>query len=52
VSGEDVQALREAGCDDDAIHDAAQVIGFFAYYNRLADGLGVDPEPEWAEGGG
>lgn len=47
VTRDDVQALRDAGCDDAAIHDAAQVIGFFAYYNRLADGLGVDPEPEW-----
>jgi hypothetical protein len=21
------------------------ITGFFAYYNRLADGLGIDPEP-------
>ena len=43
----DIDRLRAAGCSDSAISDAAQVIGFFAYYNRLADGLGVDPEPEW-----
>lgn len=47
VTRDDVEALRDAGCDDAAIHDAAQVVGFFAYYNRVADGLGVDPEPEW-----
>ena len=39
--------LREAGCTDGAIHDLTQVVGFFAYYNRLADGLGIDPEPDW-----
>lgn len=52
VTRDDVEALRRAGCDDAAIHDAAQVVGFFAYYNRLADGLGVDPEPEWNGGDG
>lgn len=39
-----VARLRAAGFDDRAIHDAAQVIGYFNYINRLADGLGVDPE--------
>jgi hypothetical protein len=42
----DVDALRKAGWDDQAIHDAAQVTGAFNYYNRLADGLGIDLEPE------
>ncbi len=40
----DVQELRAAGWDDVAIHDAAQVIGFFNYINRVADGLGVERE--------
>lgn len=39
-----VARLRAAGFDDRAIHDATQVIGYFNYINRLADGLGVDPE--------
>ncbi|MDQ6691924.1 MAG: peroxidase [Candidatus Dormibacteraeota bacterium] len=43
-----VDRLRKAGWDDQAIHDAVQVTGFFNYYDRLADGLGVDPEPSWA----
>jgi uncharacterized peroxidase-related enzyme len=43
---EDIDALRDAGFDDRAIHDAAQVIGYFNYINRMADGLGVDLEPE------
>ncbi len=42
----DVDALRAAGWDDTAIHDATQVISYFNYINRIADGLGVDLEPE------
>lgn len=40
------QELRDHGYSDPAIHDAAQVIAYFSYINRLADGLGVDLEPE------
>ena len=42
---DDLEALRAAGFSDTAIHDIVQITGFFAYYNRLADGLGIDPEP-------
>ena len=42
----DLRPLREAGLDDRAIHDATQVIAYFNYINRVADGLGVDLEPE------
>lgn len=41
----DVDRLRAAGWDDRAIHDVTQVIAYFNYINRIADGLGVDPEP-------
>ena len=41
----DVAALREAGLDDVTIHDVVQITALFNYYNRLADGLGIDPEP-------
>jgi alkylhydroperoxidase family enzyme len=44
-----VERLRAAGWSDEAIHDALQVTGFFNYYDRLADGLGVDPEPRWSD---
>ncbi len=47
----DVDELREAGWDDQAIHDAAQVTAAFNYYNRLADGLGIDLEPEMSRNG-
>ena len=42
----DVEALRATGFSDRAIHDAAQVVGYFNYINRIADGLGVDLESE------
>lgn len=44
---DDVEALRRHGFFDTAIHDIVQVTALFAYYNRLADGLGIDDEPEW-----
>ena len=42
----DVEALRAAGFPDGAIHDAAQIVGYFNYANRLVEGLGVDLEAE------
>jgi len=42
----DVRRLEEAGFSQNAISDAAQVIGYFNYINRIADGLGVDLELE------
>lgn len=41
---DDVEELRVHGFDDRAIHDAAQVIGYFNYITRLAEALGVEPE--------
>lgn len=42
----DVDELRGHGFSDEQIVHAAQVIGYFNYINRIADGLGVDLEPE------
>jgi len=42
---EDVLGLRAHGFDDVAVHDIVQVTALFNYYNRLCDGLGIDPEP-------
>jgi len=42
----DVEGLKKQGFSQSAISDAAQVIGYFNYINRIADGLGVDLEPE------
>ena len=39
-----IDALRAVGYDDRAIHDACAIIGYFAFVNRVADGLGVQLE--------
>ena len=44
----DVRHLREFGFTDEQITVATQVVGYFNYINRVADGLGVDNEP-WME---
>ena len=46
VTQADIERLRGLGLSDQAISDATQVIAFFNYLNRIADGLGVDLEPE------
>jgi len=47
IDAEDIARLRDAGCSDRAVLELTHVVGFFSYYNRLADGLGIDPEPDW-----
>ena len=44
---DDVDLLREAGFDDRAVAEIVQITAMFNYFNRVADGLGIDPEPEW-----
>lgn len=44
VKQDDVQALRNAGFEDRAILDIAQIAGYFAFVTRIADGLGVTLE--------
>ena len=45
----DVQELRDAGFSNAGILDIVHVTGYYAYVNRLADGLGVDLEAFWEE---
>jgi uncharacterized peroxidase-related enzyme len=44
---EDVEALREAGWNDEEVMDIAQVAAMFNFTNRLASGLGWVPNPEY-----
>ena len=44
----DIDTLRAQGLSDTDISDAIQVIGYFNYITRVADGVGIDDEPEWA----
>lgn len=46
MTAADVEALRRHGLDDAAVHHVVQVAALFNYYDRLADGLGIDLEPE------
>jgi uncharacterized peroxidase-related enzyme len=47
----DIDGLKSHGFTETAILDACQIIGYFNYVNRLADGLGVELEQltgDWA----
>ena len=46
----DIARLRDAGFSDRAILDIAQVVAYYAYVNRIADGLGVSLEQYWDDG--
>lgn len=43
----DVEKLKTAGFSDRAILDIAQIVAYYAYVNRIADGLGVSLEDYW-----
>lgn len=43
---EDVDALRAVGLSEEQILNAAATCSYFNFINRMADGLGVDLEPE------
>ena len=42
----DIDALTGTGFSENAISDTAQVVSYFNYINRIAEGLGVDLEDE------
>lgn len=44
MTRENVDELRRHGFGDVAIHDAAQIVGVFNHFNRVADALGLEPE--------
>lgn len=46
MSEADLRTLRSEGLDDGDILDLAQVVAYFNYVNRIADGLGVQLEKE------
>ena len=49
VEEADLQELRNAGFSNAGILDIVHVTGYYAYVNRLADGLGVELETFWKE---
>jgi len=46
ITKDHLSTLQAAGFTDQQITVATQVISYFNYINRIADGLGVDPESE------
>ena len=42
----DSQAMRDAGWDDEAVHDAAVVCALFNFMNRLIEGTGITSNDE------
>ena len=44
MNDDDVEALRTVGFSDRDILDITEVVGYYAYANRIADGLGIEPE--------
>jgi len=49
LSARHLDPLRQEGLSDRDILDAVEVIAYFNYINRIADALGIDPEPEMLE---
>lgn len=45
VTSADVDGLREVGFSDRDILHVVEVIAYYAYANRIADGLGIELEP-------
>ena len=45
MSALDIDNLRSVGFSDRDILDIAEVTAYYAYANRIADGLGVSTEP-------
>lgn len=50
MAAADVEALRSAGHSDIDILHIAEIVGYYAYANRMVDGLGVELEP-WIDFG-
>lgn len=44
LTAETIDGLRTHGWTDAEILTATEVVGFFNYYARMADALGVEPE--------
>lgn len=51
VGARDIATLRAVGFDDQGISSATQVIAYFNYINRIAEGLGV-PSEDWLDDDG
>jgi uncharacterized peroxidase-related enzyme len=48
VGPEDIERLRAEGIDDEGVSSVTQVVAYFNYINRVAEGLGV-PAEDWLD---
>ena len=48
MTKDDVEKLRKLGLTDEAILNVVMVNSYFAFVNRMADGLGVELEDYWS----
>lgn len=48
VEADDVEALRRAGLSDEAVLHACEVVAYYNFVNRTAEGLGVSLEEGWS----
>lgn len=44
----DTDTLRQHGYDDRMLHDLCAITAYFAFVNRIADGLGVELEERFS----
>ena len=44
INSSDIEKLKKVGLDDREVSEAVQVISYYNYINRVADGLGLEPE--------
>jgi uncharacterized peroxidase-related enzyme len=49
MTRDDWQPLRDLGFDDEALLELAHIVGIFNYLTRLADGFGLQLDPQTAE---
>jgi len=50
VTADDIESLRLTGFTDEAILHIAEIAAYYAFANRIADGLGIELEGFWDEG--
>ena len=46
MNADDLEPLRSNGLTDRAIHDLCAIVAYFAFVNRIADGLGLEVESD------
>jgi uncharacterized peroxidase-related enzyme len=47
MEADDVARLKTKGFDDRAIHDICAIAAYYAFVNRIGNGLGVELEDRW-----